>query len=351
MKHRKKISQVTLESLALLLATIAALVAASWTYVVTMPMAANLSNITHYGPYAAVLVSVAVVIAFMVGYINSDAYQQGKGWRKLQQVALSLLLAIAHGAIAYLLVAALSSLAGTNLDGITILPSGAITVSALLAGTAAYIMYLYASAMSAQKLAGFLAVFMMAGGIGSMIVAEDKNWWHIHISALGAGGETLSSQAFNLTLITGGILIIGLAHYIATELRQVQQDNHEQLQKNRITVVKVAFFLIGAAMLIAGAFPYDRVRWLHDLGANTMSYVFCLIAVGLPFLVPVFSKTFTVFSILTVLAVWIASLLSYFRTITLLQMEFFAALCFFGWLIVLVRTISAVAADRSHSGE
>lgn len=338
---------MTLESLALVLAGIAALAASVWTYIVVLPMQIELSTITQFGPYAASLTATTVVLAFMIGYPNTATYWGVKGWRRLQQAVLALLLAISHGAIAYLLIAALSSLARPSLDDILILPSGAVLVSAMLAGTAAYVIYLYASTMSTRKLAGFLALFMASGGIGSMVIAEDKNWWHIHISALGAGGETLSSRTFNLTLITGGILIIGLAHYIATELQRVQRNNRAQLQRNRISLVRAAFVVIGVAMLVAGLFPYDRVRWLHDLGANTMSYTFCVLAVAVPFLLPIFSRTFTVFSVLVVLAVWLDSLLSYFRSITLLQMEFFAALCFFAWLIVLVRNISAIATDRA----
>lgn len=348
MTSRKRPLQVTLESLALLLAGITSLLAGVSTYIAVGPMQLRLATITDYGPFGAALVFFVVVVSFMFGYPNTESYQGVRGWRKVQQGILALLLAVAHAATAYLLVSALAGLAGSSLNEIMILPAGAVTLSVILAGMSAYIMYLYASDMSTRKLAGFLTLFMLTGGVASMIVAEDKTWWHIHISALGAGGETLSSRAFNATLMTGGVLIAGLAYYITTELRRVQRDSKTRFNRNRIILVRIAFILIGAAMLVSGLFPYDKMRWLHDLGANTMSYTFCLLAVGVPFLLPIFSKTFTAFSLLIVLAVWIDSLLSYFRMITLLQMEFFAALCFFAWLIVLVRNIAAIYTDQSR---
>ncbi len=349
MRKLKVLTRSNIESRAITFAGIATLLTLMISMIVMRYATVTSFSVQSLGFVVALCVALVSSVTFGFGYRNSEARFDivRSHLAKFRNLMTVFALSFGHGSIGYLLVMALSYVFSsiypkTMFDG----SSAVLIVSSIVAVTS-YVVYLHSSNMSARKLAGVFMVFIISGAFASMITSENKFWWQNHFSALGAG-STLSSYAFNLTMIIGGIIIASLADYIVSDFQKIKNFS-ERYVKIKTRTVRIIFIIIGITMVGVGAFPYDRFRLVHDMFANTMTLVFCLLIVSLPWLVPMFGRAFISLSYAFVAAIVGSYWLFLDGKGSLIVMEVVSALMFFLWLIIFIRQISAVYFDESSA--
>jgi hypothetical protein len=293
---------------------------------------------------ASVAVVAFIVFVFAFNYFRSTNKRTPTFFLKVRMVVATIALAFAHAAIGFLMVIAMVTVLVHETPGLVVGPITMIGITAALAGVTTYIVYIQSVRMEVDSLAGLLMVFIVSGSIASMVTAGDTNWWQHHLSALGAG-ETLSSYTFNLTMVVGGVIVALLADMIADMFSSIQKvSKHEQVIRSNI--VRLAFFIAGLGMIGVGFVTIAENRVVHDISANMMSVSMGVVVVLLPWLVPIISRTFTVFSYLMLITVVVAYSLSLHYGLGVLAFELVAGAALFAWMILFVRQIRAIYHDK-----
>jgi hypothetical membrane protein len=268
---------------------------------------------------------------------------------KLRKVIATAALSFSYGSICFLSIIAFSYFIYSSTPTLRLDSIASAATIALAVALVSYIVYLRSSNMSTLKLGSLLTIFIISGACASMITSENKYWWQNHFSALGAGG-TLSSYAFNLTLIIGGLLVASLADYIVSDIFRAYKDNEDYI-RNKVRIVRLLFIFLGITTVLIGVFPYDRFRLIHDISANLMSVTLVLLIIFVPILIRKFSISFSVFSY-SLAAVAVGSYLVYSsKKITLLVWEIIAVMMFFVWMVVFIRQVSAISDGESTKSE
>jgi hypothetical membrane protein len=219
--------------------------------------------------------------------------------------------------------------------------------AAILVGTtgaiSAYTAYLSALSMTAYRLSALLAGFLVTGILTSMLTAEDPQWWQENLSALGMSSD-VSGVAFNFTLIVAGVVVTTLAGYATTTLAATATTT---LARHRVRVLESGIVLIGVFLAGVGLFPVDERFGIHTLFASGMVVVFASLIVRIRALVPSISATFAALGWVFLGVIVVAAVLwfpvGYYN---LTAVELIAASLVFAWLIVLIRNLAAVDADR-----
>ena len=92
-----------------------------------------------------------------------------------------------------------------------------------------YFGFISASRASSSSISTLLAIFMAAGVLASMLLAENPYWWHQFFSELGTGqAGILSFWTFNTTLTVSGIVLTTLANFISQDLSAWAAYRHRQ---------------------------------------------------------------------------------------------------------------------------
>lgn len=344
--QREILSQVEIERRAIVFAGLSALLTLAIAMLTIYFTATSSLGIRLLGDIVAISVAGVSVLGFVVGYRNSQSnFNPHNGYlSKIRKFVAIVALSFGHGSIGYLSVVAVSYVVANFSPQMTFEAPMAVLIISFAVALASYIVYLRSSNMSTHKLAGVLTVFTISGTFASMIMSENNYWWQNHFSALGTGG-TLSSYAFNLTLIIGGALIASLADYIVSDIYKIY-DHGNHYAKIKIRIVRVLFIFLGITMILVGAFPYDSYLFFHNIFANLMTSTLVLLMVSIPLLVPRFSVAFISFSYILVLAIAGGYWFCLDGKISLLVWEVIAAMIFFIWLIIFIRQISAICEDE-----
>lgn len=295
--------------------------------------------------------TVSAVVGFGAGY-RFSAYRthRPKTTRhKLRKYVSVAALIFASAAIAYLTVTVATYAIAQFVGEIRIAAPAVIAMVATISMLSTYVVFLQATQLSTLKLVGFLTVFMASGALASMLTTQDHTWWQIHFSQLGSSrGGAVSSYAFNLTMIIGGLIVSLLADFILNDLQHIQHAN-PKYAAIRANVVRGLLIAVGVGMIGVGLVPYDRIRIVHDISANLTTASFAMLVVTLPWLMPMFSRVFFgasyVFVLAGVFCYWLALKL----VISLTTMELLVILLFFSWLVLFIRQINAIYADEVHS--
>ncbi len=346
---RKLPSRREIESRALIYAGIVMLASLMLTIFIFSSINATTFDIRTVGFDLSLCVAGAAAISFIIGYRNSqDNFRvvgnHLAGFRRFLAISA---LSFGHAAISFLSIAAASYLIANVFPKMTIDALSAAIITSFVVSLASYIVYLRASRMSANKLAGILTFFVISGTLTSIITSDNKQWWQDHFSALGTGGS-LSSYTFNLTIIIGGILMVSLADYIVSDFQKIQRVSG-QYAKINASVVRALFMIIGVAMIGVGIFPYNMFRQVHDISADIMTLTFCILMMTLPMLVPIFSRAFIALSYISTVLVVGSYWLFREGKLQLVAMEVASAMTLFLWLIVFLRQVSAVYVDAANS--
>lgn len=301
------------------------------------------------GDIAAVGTSVLGAAAVVTGLLRRRRLEPegppsaGRTRRIIDTAAL----ALAHGSIFLLGWLALFSIFQQAFQGAVLYPLAA----AILVGTAgalsAYGAYLSAVSMNSYRLAAVLAVFLVTGVLTSMLTAENPLWWQEHLSALGASSG-VSGVAFNVTLIVAGAVVTTLAGYAT---RTLEAAAGTASARRSVGMLQGGIVLIGVLLACVGIFPVDERFGLHTAAASGMAVVFGALVVRIRNLVPGVSATFTSLGWVFLAAI-VAAAVMYFPLgyYNLTAVELIAGALVFTWLIILIRQLAAVDADRAAAG-
>lgn len=296
-----------------------------------------------FGSTVSTSLALVITMSFVGGYL----WQKPKNTSRLRRFNFYVnmtFLSISHGAVAFLLGMAATSIASHYTPTITMNPLFMSSIIAFVLSAGAYAMYSHAAFMSASRLAGLYVVFIAAGALASMLTSQNTTWLQHHFSALGAG-DTVSSYAFNLTMIVGGFLMVALSDYLVMDIEQIKR-NRQLHKKIRMNFLRVVFVVVGVCSIGIGIFPYDKFLLVHNIFANAMTISFIALVVSIPWTVPMFSRPFIVQSYVVV-AIAAAVYAQFFvGDLNILVIELIDAALLFMWMILFVRQIAAIRLDQ-----
>jgi len=299
------------------------------------------------GFIAAILGGVLGLAMYMIVALPHDK----KGAKTRREITKAYVnttsLGLVHGLLVFLMYAVLFYVVGQSFIGATIDMWAASILVALSAGAACYAVYLSAKQINAARISILIALFLLSGTFISMLTAGDPQWWYYHFSSLGANGG-VSAYSFNATLIITGLIVVALSDYIAKDLATLYTNNEHENRVRRV-IFQVLLSGIGIALACVGAFVYDVYPLIHNAAAGGMAVLFLCIIIGLPWLMPRFTKAYYIASYLLLAAlavsVWLFSVTGYFN---LTVFELVAAAIIFTWLIVFVRHLAAMLEDTKQ---
>ncbi|KHL05499.1 hypothetical protein LK10_01005 [Sinomonas humi] len=331
-----------------------------------------LSGDHSVGDVAGLVGGAVAVIVLPLAYRHTFDHPQHHwlverpAWRRYLGV---LALAVVHGAIAFMAAWAGFRIFQQAFGALTFDPFAGAIETAVVGGLSAYATYQSGARMNSYLLSNLLATYLAAGVLTSMVTTKNPNWWEINFSALGAANSGVA-WTFNVTLVTGGIVITMLAEYVTRDIQALAAFRADRLaslgvQENgfvrrrgrafggtdvRIRPVFVCLVLMGLLLAGTGLVPVDVYMPGHNVLATSMSGAFVVLVVGLPWWLPGVSRTFqfTGFVMLggAVLAVVLWYPLGYYN---MTAMEMFVAGIVLGWLVLLIRNLAAAVEDARRS--
>ena len=252
----------------------------------------------------------------------------------------TIVIALAHGVLLLLGWTVLGAIIADSFTDATVYWLAAAVLAGTAAACSAYYVFLSAWNMDPMRLSTVLAVFAVVGIFTAMLTAPDPHWWMLHLSALGMT-DSISSLAFNLTLIIAGIMVTAIARY-ATDARRVA----DPAVRASVVRVRVALIVMGVLLACVGIFPLDKAPTLHNVSAVGMVLTYALIVFWVKGSVPAAPASFIIlgyvfFGVVVVMLVFFV--IGYY---VLTATELVAGLVIFSWLIVYLRVVGAAQAQN-----
>lgn len=251
-------------------------------------------------------------------------------------------IALAHGILALLGWLVLGAVLANGFQDATVYHLSASALAAAAAGVTGYAVFLSAARMDLMRLSTVLAAFAVVGILTAMLSAPDPHWWQLHLSALGMT-QSVSSLAFNLTLVVAGIIVTAIARY-ATDARGIDEPG----RRSAVLRVRVGLILIGVLLACVGIFTLNISVTLHNVSAVGMVLVFALVVFWVRGALPNAPRSFFVlgyafFAVIVLMLVFFA--IGYY---VLTAAELVAGVLVFSWLIVYLRVSGAAAAEAEN---
>lgn len=304
------------------------------------------------GTIAATITAGVTAAAFVVGYLlpapgsRRRTHPEPSRWRLGVNVAA---LAIAHAAIALLVLEGMSIVMADAFIGAEVYSFSSAVIVGVASALASYAAFLSAAGMTTARIATVLALYLVVGVMAAMLSTTDPQWWEKNISALGIGDD-FSSWIFNVTLIVAGVLITAISVYLVTELGQGHlargaRDADDRRETTRIRLLGAALVLLGVFLALVGVFPVSWVEWVHNTFATGLVVVFAGLVVGIRWIVPGLPEVFFVVGYLFLGVVLFATVLFAVGIYNLTAMEIVGFALIFAWLVLLIRNISASGSD------
>ncbi|MCH6469284.1 hypothetical protein [Sinomonas terrae] len=331
----------------------------------------SLSGDHGVGDVAGLVGGAVAVIVLPLAYRHTFDHPQHHwlverpAWRRYLGV---LALAVVHGAIAFMAAWAGFRIFQQAFGDLTFDPFAGAIEAAVVGGLSAYATYQSGARMNSYLLSNLLATYLAAGVLTSMVTTKNPNWWEINFSALGAANSGVA-WTFNVTLVTGGIVITMLAEYVTRDIQALaafRADRFASLSADhglarrgrrpgrttdvRTRPVFACLVLMGLMLTGTGLVPVDVYMPGHNIFATSMSGTFVVLVVGLPWWLPGVSRTFQVTGFVmlggAVLAVVLWYPLGYYN---MTAMEMFVAGVVLGWLVLLIRNLAAAVEDARRT--
>jgi hypothetical membrane protein len=252
----------------------------------------------------------------------------------------TVVIALAHAVLLVLGWTVLGAILSDSFKDATVYWLAAAVLAGSAAAGSAYYVFLSAWNMDPMRLSTVLAVFAVVGIFTAMLTAPDPHWWMLHLSALGMT-DSISSLAFNLTLIIAGIMVTAIARY-ATDARGIT----DPAVRASVVRVRVGLILMGVLLACVGIFPLDKAPTLHNVSAVGMVVMYALIVFWVKGAVPAAPASFIIlgyvfFAVVVVMLVFF--IIGYY---VLTATELVAGLVIFSWLIVYLRVVGAAQAQN-----
>ena len=327
------------ESLALIAAAAAFVVAGAVALIVfwghTVPIAGPDSAGTFTSFFAAGVAAVSFASAYLLDRFTGRAPARGRLPRRIFDLVA---LALAHAIIFLIIWAVVSTLIQRAFLGADMYDLVAALLAAVAAALTAYASFLSGSGMTTMRLATLIAVLLVAGVFTSMLTATDPRWWTMNFSALGMN-DSLSSTAFNVTLILSGFVVTTLANFATGDLQERVKSAPDATRTGLLTG---GLAVMGVALAGVGAVPVNVNQLVHNIASSTLLIVFGLLAISIRWLVPGLPTAFIVagyvFVVICVVAVVLWVPFGYYN---LTAVEIVGAEVFLAWLVLLIRNIAA----------
>ena len=291
---------------------------------------------------SAVLGAAAVVVGLIRRRRSRPAPSRAGG--KARDVFDIAALAIAHACVLLIGTLALFSLLQRSFLGAVLYPFAGAVIAGTAGAASVYFAYLSAVQMNIYRLATLLALFLSMGVIASMLTAEDPLWWQKNLSALGMGDD-VSGFAFNFTLILAGFLVTVVASY-ATKQLEIAALGKSARSRRRVRLLQGGLVLMGILLACVGLFPVDENLAVHNTVASGMVTVYAALIIGIRRLVPPISPAFVALGFVFLGVIVVAGVAFAQGYYNLTATELIAACLIFAWLIILIRNLGAVDADR-----
>ena len=308
------------------------------------------------GTVAGWTTGIAAGVSAMIGLIIATGPELGSlrwmrrrfwGWWLIDFIGLFIL----HGAIATLAVLSTFRLFQQAFQGLVVDAIAATVMLCLVSATASYFGFSSASRASTSSLSTLLALFMGAGVLASMLLAENPYWWHMFFSELGTGqAGVLSFWTFNTTIAVSGIVLTTLANFITQDLDTWAEHRRQRGKRRRGVgrILKVGMILMGICLIGLSLVSIHVSDPIHTGFVQILAGTFGLILLSVPIWLPEAPAAMYVISYLMlglgVLAVALWQPLNYYN-LTALELAFAGII--FSWLVVLIRTVDAMISDIS----
>lgn len=316
------------------------------------PLSGGYAVGTVTGVTAGVLAGIAALIGLYVATGprgGSLRWMRRRFW--LWWFVDSLGLFILHAAITTMAALSIFRLFQQAFQGLVVDAIAATVMLCIVSAAAAYFGFTAAVRASSSSISTLLALFMAAGMLASMLLAENPYWWHQFFSELGTGqAGVLSFWTFNTTITVSGLVLVTLANFISQDLT-VWAAHRQRLGKRRAVpwVLRGGMMIMGLCMVGLSWVPINLNDPLHTGFVQVLAVTFGLMLLSVPLWLPGAPAATYVMSylmlVLGVLAVGLWAPVGYYN-LTALELAFAGII--FAWLVVLIRTLDAMIADAAR---
>lgn len=279
-------------------------------------------------------------------------------WRQLVTLAGLILVHAASTVMVLLVVFSLMQQAffGLHVDVL----AGAIIVS-VATGISAYLCLVATARTNSETLSMVLGIFMAAGVLISMLLAEDRGWWQSMFSALGTADAGLGSfWTFNTTLVISGLVLAAFTEFLTRDLFALargyrcrpglQMYRWAKYLRPRPRIVRWCLLAVSLGLTGIGLIPVNVAPEVHSVFVQIASVGMILLLAGSGVLLPGYPAVFHLMSLAALGGVWVAFLLwSEWSYYNLTGFELAVVAILFSWISVFIRTTSALRSDRDSS--
>lgn len=313
------------------------------------PLSADYSVGTIAGWTAGIAAGASALIGLILA---TEARRGDLGWMRRRFWGWWLIdftgFVITHGAIATLAVLSTFRLFQQAFQGLVVDAIAATLMLCLVTAVAAYFGFSSASRASTTSISTLLALFMAAGVLASMLLAENPYWWHMFFSELGTGqAGILSFWTFNTTLTVSGLMLTTLANFITQDLYAWKAERRRQgKRRGYVRVLKGGMIVMGLCMVGMSWVTIHVSDPIHTGFVQILAVTFVVLLVSVPIWLPGAPAAMYVISYLILglaigaFALWYP--ISYYN-LTALELAFAGII--FAWLVVLIRTLNAMISD------
>lgn len=354
--HSTHESSSRLESWAIWVAIAAAVLAAGLGSLLFRGQLTPLSASFSVGTVAGWSAAIGAGASSLIGMIIVTGPRLGTlGWMRRRLWVWWMIdligLVIIHAAIATLAALSTFRLFQQAFQGLEVDAIAATVMLAVVCAAASYFGFNSAARASTSSLSILIALFMGAGMLASMLLAENPYWWHAFFSELGTGqAGVLSFWTFNTTITVSGMMLITLANFITQDLYAWAE--HRRATGGRrahVRVLKGGMMIIGVCMIGLSWVQINVNDPIHTAFVQVLAVVFILMLLTIPIWLPGVPAALYAMSYLMlglgVVAVVLWEPLGYYN-LTALELAFAGII--FAWLVVLIRTVDAMVQDLTH---
>ncbi|MBA8828732.1 hypothetical protein [Alpinimonas psychrophila] len=302
------------------------------------------------GQVAAAVGAISAILSFPAAYVPSISGEDG--WHRRHTPHLSRTkrafdtfgLAVCHGAIILLAILTIFTLMQSVFGDVKFdVLAGSICVG-VASSISAYFSYLSGANVSSTSLANVFVVFLVSGGVASMLAATDSRWFDMNLSALGIT-DGFAGFTFNVTVALSGVIIIVLADYLVNDVDTVFK-RRPHYRPWRTRVIRWSFLGLGVSLVIVGLIPVNQSLIVHNIAANALTIIFLFLLVFNRLIVPGFPAMFYIADWILVASLAVAAVLYYpVQYFNLTSYEMLTGSLIFCWIVIFVRNSSAALAD------
>ncbi|WP_309080494.1 hypothetical protein [Zhihengliuella sp.] len=313
---------------------------------------------------AAVTTGVAAGGGFIAGYLQT--IRGTHSWLSarplLRQIVDGAALVVVHASIAVMSSLVVFRMFQDAFFGLTVDAYAGGGMLAIAAGIAAYAAYDSGARIDAAALSLLLAGFMASGMLVSMLAAENPLWWHIMFSELGTGQAGATSfWTFNTTMTTSGVILTTLSSFVTRDLTRwaALRDADDaaagrprrRFLRPRAGVVRWGLIGVGLCMVGIGTVTLHVSEPVHTFFVRLLALILLALLLGIPLWAPGYPRAFYAFTYIAgALLAGAASLWFPLHYYNLTALELAAAGIVFSWLVVFIRTTTAVTGTAAAPG-